>query len=111
MVALNLDLLILNRAASSKPVLQLGGKFRQTVLIQRQIGDDRHSLATSALRLSAHSNHGGLARFVRLAGASPVQLMAFWAEQFSPIIISHRATCFLYSKSNDCQQYQLATVA
>jgi len=110
LVALDFDSSILNCSASAKPGFQLGGKLGKSIFIQRQIGDDANALATSALRLPTNTNHGGLARFVRLACASLLELVALWADQFSPVVASHRRI-FLYAKSNDCQQYQLATDA
>ena len=70
LIALNLNPSILDRSASAKPLLQLGGKFREAVLVQGQVGDDCHPLASPALRLSAHSDDGGLARGRWLAPAS-----------------------------------------
>lgn len=90
MVSLDFDPSVFDRAARAKPGLQLGRKLGETVLVQRKIGDDRYALATSALRLSAHSNNDGLARWRRLACAGGLELMTLGAEQFSPVVVSHR---------------------
>jgi hypothetical protein len=91
MIALNLDPPILNRSPGAKPCFQLGGKFCEAALVQRQVENGRHSLAASAVGLSAHSDDSGLAwgRWLALASAGGLELMALGAEQISPTMLSH----------------------
>ena len=86
MVALDFDAPVLDRAARAEPILQLGGKLGEAVLVQWQVGDDGHSFSTPAFRLSTNPNHGGLARdrWLALAGASGLKLVALGAEEVSP---------------------------
>ncbi|MEN6406698.1 MAG: hypothetical protein ABFC77_09515 [Thermoguttaceae bacterium] len=90
MIALDFDPSVFDGSARAKSGLQLGGKLDKALLVQWQIGDRHHSFAASALCFTAHSNHSGLARLVRLAGASLLQLAAFGAKGLSPIVIFHR---------------------
>lgn len=89
MIALDFDPSVFGRSASPKPGLQFGGKLREARLVQWQIRDDRHALAAPALRFSTHFDHGGFIRFLRLAGTGLFELLASWAEQFSPVVFSH----------------------
>src|SRR5208282_6165778 len=97
MVALNLDSPFLDGPASAKPCFQLGCKLGNATFVQRQIGDDSHTLATPALRLPAHSDDGGLVRgrwLVRFARTSLLELVALGAKQLPPIVLSHASILF-----------------
>jgi hypothetical protein len=90
MVALNLDPPVLDRAPSAKPGLQLGGKVQEPVLIQGKVGDGCHSLASPTLGFPADSDDGlARVRCFALAGACALELMALWAKQVSPVVLSH----------------------
>src|SRR5579872_1913629 len=53
LVALNLDAPVLDRTASSTPLLEQGGKLPHAVVVERQVEHRRHALATPARRLPA----------------------------------------------------------
>ena len=96
MVALNFDPAILDRSTRAKPCFQLGGKLRDTVLIQGQIGNDCHSFASSPICLSAHSDDGGLvrSRWLALTSACALQLVTLGTKEIPPIVLSHRVVTF-----------------
>jgi hypothetical protein len=103
MIALDLDPSLLNRSPGAKPCFQLGGKFCAAVLVQRQVGNGRHALASPALRLTAHSDDSGFARGRRLALASAggFELVALGAGQVSPTMLCHRGSLFLLGDLRD----------
>ena len=97
LISLDFDPSVFNGPACSEPGFQFGCKLGEVIFIQRQIRDDGNAFAASTFRFSPHTNHGGLARNWRIicAGASFLELMAFGAKQFSPIVFSHcRITFF-----------------
>ncbi len=98
MVALDLNTFIPDRATGTKPGFQFRGKLREAALVQRQVGNDRHSLASPAFRLSAHPNDGGLAGnwWVVAASAGGLQLVALGAKELSPTLFCHRRCHFLF---------------
>src|SRR5262249_33074700 len=68
-VPLNLNAIVLDRAAAAATVLEPGGQLPQPVLVERQAPDERHPLAPPAFRFPPDADDavprrpgGGLAR-------------------------------------------------
>jgi hypothetical protein len=57
LIALNLDPSFLNRPTRATSMLKLGGNFQQASMIERKVGNRRHSFTTPAFRFPAKPDY------------------------------------------------------